>query len=229
MSCHYFFLFLYLFFLKLLFIKSFFLILKTKRRSQHKKLVKDFQQQANNFESVARDFTQREDQFRRRLSEESLDRQDRPTCFSGFDAEWGVGNNSLHNNLGAGTGMEEEEEEPMTEEEKHLHQQLVQQELDVNEVLIQERKEEMQNVHSKIVQVNDIFQDLAGMIEDQGDQVEQIRGDLQFASKKTEAGVKELDKANDYQKSSTKKLACCGIFIFVAVVVVVLVTLIEKK
>ena len=181
---HYFFFYSCIFFLKL-FYQILFLILKTKRRSQHKKLVKDFQQQANNFESVARDFTQREDQFRRRLSQESLDRQDRPTSFSGFDAEWGVGSNSLHNNLGAGTGMvEEEEEELMTEEEKHLHQQLVQQELDVNEVLIQERKDEMQNVHSKIVQVNDIFQDLAGMIEDQGEQVEQIRGDLQFASKK---------------------------------------------
>ena len=66
------------------------------------------------------------------------------------------------------------------------------------------------------------------MVEDQGEQIEQIRGDLQFANKKTEAGVQELNKANDYQKSSTKKLACCGIFIFVIVVVVVLVELIDK-
>ena len=55
------------------------------------------------------------------------------------------------------TQQQEEEEEPMTEEEKHLHQQLVEQELDVNEAMIQERKEEMVHVHSKIVQVNDIF------------------------------------------------------------------------
>lgn len=117
----------------------------------------------------------------------------------------------------------------MTREEKVAYQQLVQQELNVNEAMIQERKDEMQNVHTKIVQVNDIFKDLAGMVEDQGEQIEQIQGDLQFAEKKTEAGVKELNKAEAYQKSSTKKLACCGITIFVLVVVIVLFELMTKK
>lgn len=125
--------------------------------------------------------------------------------------------------------MKEEEKKEMSEEEKVAYQQLIQQEMNVNEAMIQERKEEMEVVHSKIVQVNDIFKDLASMVDDQGEQIEQIKGDLQFASKKTQAGVKELDKANSYQKASTKKLICCGIFIFVVVVVVILVTLVEKK
>ena len=198
---------------------------KTKRRSQQKKLVKDFQLQMKTFERISQDFLSREEQFRRRLSQDSNDGHHPSfSAFGDSGGDWG--------NLGGTRGEEQpmaDEEQPMTDEERRLHQQLVEQEMDVNEAMIQERKEELQNVHSKIVQVNDIFSDLAGMVEDQGEQIEQIQGDLQFAAKRTEAGNTELTKANNYQKSSTKKLACCGIFIFVVVVVVVLVTLIEKK
>ena len=201
---------------------------RSKRRSQHKKLVKDFQQQVAGFETVAREFLQREQEFRRRLSSDANDPEGHQRGFSAFDTgnEWG----SLGGGGGGGGGYQNtgDEEPAMTQEEKAAHQQLVQQELNVNEAMIQERKEEMVHVHENISLVNDIFKDLAGMVEDQGEQIEQIRGDLQFANKKTEAGVQELNKANDYQKASTKKLACCGIFIFVVVVVVVLIELIDK-
>ena len=195
---------------------------QNKRRSKHKKLVKDFQRQIIGFEKVANEFIQREEQYRRRsssIASDGMHGADRPS-FSGPGGDRNQWDSQAQDNGGS--------QYKMTEEEKLIEQQLVQQELDVNEALIQERKDDMEQVHSKIVQVNDIFKDLATMVEDQGEQIETIRGDLQVAEKKTESGVKELDKASGYQKATTKKLMFCVLMLMIGIAVVVLITLISK-
>lgn len=174
------------------------------------------------FEKVATDFIQREEEHRRRsssLGSDSVHGADRMPLGGP-----GGGRNQWDGQAQGGG----QSQNIMTEEEKMIEQQLVQQELDVNEALIQERKDDMEQVHSKIVQVNDIFKDLANMVEDQGEQIETIRGDLQVAEKKTESGVKELDKASGYQKSTTKKLMFCVMVLMIGIAVVVLITLISK-
>jgi hypothetical protein len=191
--------------------------------------VKDFQRQIVGFEKVATDFIQREQEYRRRSSSAGSDGG--PGSSFASSGGTGGGRNQWGNDRGSGMGSGggPSGTPVMSEEEKMIQQQLVQQELDVNEALIQERKDDMQQVHSKIVQVNDIFKDLASMVEDQGEQIETIRGDLQVAEKKTESGVKELDKAQGYQKASTKKLMFCIGVLMVGIAVVVLVTLITKN
>ena len=151
---------------------------------------------------------------------------------SSFASAYGNGGGGSGNQWGSsrGGGRGGLQSEPvMSQEEKLIQQQLVQQELDVNEALIQERKEEMEKVHGNIAHINDIFKDLAMMTEDQGEQIETIRGDLQVAADKTKSGNKELDKASSYQKASTKKLMFCVFVLMVGIAVVVLVTLITKN
>jgi len=130
------------------------------------------------------------------------------------------------------------EEDRQQEENKSLleaqrQDQLVQidDELDFQDAIIQERNEQIRAVQGQMVQVNDIFQYLAGLVEEQGEHIDNIQTNIELASQHVVAAGKELKGADKSQQSSRKKLCFLAIFvtIIIAVVVVVLVLTVGKK
>ena len=102
-----------------------------------------------------------------------------------------------------------------------------------------------------MIEVNDIFKDLARLVEEQGEMVDNIQTNISTAATHVETGVDEIKKANEYQQSSRKKLifivvrlslrcdAVCAcrliwffwvvVVVFVVVVVVVVLIVTRKK
>ena len=62
------------------------------------------------------------------------------------------------------------------------------------------------DVHKSVRKVNDIFMDLAELVEEQHETIVTIDGEAKDAYDKTKAGVGELDKASTYQKSANTHL-----------------------
>lgn len=63
--------------------------------------------------------------------------------------------------------------------------------------------------------VNEIFMDLATLVEEQGTMIDNIESNIVTAEKHTEQGTSELRKASDYQKKARKKL--CYLLLCLAV------------
>lgn len=75
---------------------------------------------------------------------------------------------------------------------------------DTEELIIEERAEEIKNLHQDIQGLHDMFQIMRVMIDEQGEQVDQIQTNVQETLKNTEQAVVEIKKAN-----KTQQEGCC--------------------
>ena len=86
--------------------------------------------------------------------------------------------------------------------QQRLQQQmLIQGETEVNEVMINERNEAMRQVNRDLLNVREIFSDLATMVEDQDEAIEAIGENVEKSAVSAMRGRKELEKANNSQKN----------------------------
>jgi syntaxin 7 len=115
------------------------------------------------------------------------------------------------------------EAQRIAEERRTKFQQLEQQR-EIERALIEERDKGIRDIEASVVTVNEIFQDLATLVEEQGEMIgacalvlkrlvisqsratENIESNIQKTDVNTKEGVAELRKANSYQKSSRTKL-----------------------
>ncbi|OMJ70143.1 hypothetical protein SteCoe_31941 [Stentor coeruleus] len=91
---------------------------------------------------------------------------------------------------------------------------------DANEIsgdLLQERQENIQNLHKDFVEVNHLFKEVATLVEQQGEMLDESDKNVDTAVKETARANVELETANTYQRSAKKKALC--IFIIVLCVV----------
>ena len=82
-----------------------------------------------------------------------------------------------------------------------------------------ERKEDVDKLHKDFVTVNEIFQDSAKMINEQGRMLAETENNIAVAVEQTDKGGNEIDKANAYQESARKKLWCLCIIVIIIIVV----------
>jgi len=80
-----------------------------------------------------------------------------------------------------------------------------------------------------VVQVNEIFRDIARLVEDQGEMIDNIQTNIVTASDHVEAGLKEVKEADKSQQSSRKKLCFLAIFVTVIVAIVIIVVVVLTK
>ena len=111
------------------------------------------------------------------------------------------------------------------EEEPLVNAQLQEQvridgELEYNNLLIEEREQDIKVIQHQIGEVNEIFQDLAVLVTEQGEMVDDIEANIVTTYGTTSNARKELETAAKHQKSTRTKL--CIITVIVVVVVVVL-------
>jgi len=90
----------------------------------------------------------------------------------------------------------------------------------VDQAIIEERDSEMKFLESEMKGLNEMFVDIAVMIEEQGKEISTIEDNTYKASAGVQEGVTELQKASEYQKSSRKKL-CCLLLISVIILAII--------
>jgi len=104
-------------------------------------------------------------------------------------------------------------------------------ELNFQDGIIKDRDTQIRALHGEIVQVNEIFKDLARIVGEQGTMIDSIQNNISSANTNVEAGLNEVKEADKHQQSSRKKLCFLAIFVtvIVAVIVVVLVVTLGGK
>ncbi|CAK8687836.1 syntaxin-16-like [Clavelina lepadiformis] len=95
-----------------------------------------------------------------------------------------------------------------------------------NSVNIDQREEEIRSVVQSITDLAEIFQDLGQIVIEQGTVLDRIDYNVEHAVIKTETGLEELKKAENYQKKNRKMLI---IFTMSVILIVLLIILIVSK
>ena len=85
---------------------------------------------------------------------------------------------------------------------------------------VQSKHKEIQKLERSINELHQLFVDMAILVEAQGELINQIEANVDSATAYTAKGVKQLEKANEYQKKSRKKM--CILLICVLVVAIII-------
>ncbi|XP_053250337.1 syntaxin-16 isoform X2 [Podarcis raffonei] len=92
-----------------------------------------------------------------------------------------------------------------------------------NTVLVEEREREIRQIVQSISDLNEIFRDLGSMIVEQGTVLDRIDYNVEQSCVKTEEGLKQLHKAEQYQKKNRKMLVIVILFVIVVVLIIILI------
>merc|ERR1712004_813926 len=92
-----------------------------------------------------------------------------------------------------------------------------------NTEMVEEREREITNIVQSITELNSIFRDLAQMIVDQGTVLDRIDYNVEHASFRTEQGLKQLQKAETYQKKNRKMMCIIVLGVLACVMFILLV------
>lgn len=95
---------------------------------------------------------------------------------------------------------------------------------------IQERHQDIIKLEKSILELHQLFLDMAVLVDAQGDMINQIENYVQSAADHTAKGVDEMKKAVKYQKASRRKMFCIlCLIIFVVIIVIILVSFLVIK
>lgn len=110
------------------------------------------------------------------------------------------------------------------------NRQLTQQQLllleEENTLIAAQREQEVNNIVKSIVDLNDIFKELARMVEDQGTILDRIDYNIEQTQSQVYEGFKQLQKAETYQRKNRKM--CCIIILAASIVLLIILLIIFK-
>ncbi|XP_046875543.1 syntaxin-12 isoform X2 [Hypomesus transpacificus] len=167
------------------------------QKIQKDRLMNDFSAALNNFQAVQRRAAEKEKESVARAragSRLSADESTNDEQLVSFDnqEDWGQTTSQV-------------EEAAITEEDLEL---------------IKDRETNIRQLESDILDVNQIFKDLAVMIHDQGEMIDSIEANVENAEVHVERGAEQLQRAAYYQQKSRKKM--CILAMVMSVVLVIL-------
>ena len=97
------------------------------------------------------------------------------------------------------------------------HDELVyQNEEEIENQILQEKYQAAEEIHKDIVKLNEMFKDVAGMVHEQGEDLNRADAHVEVAVKSTEKSNQELASAKEYQDSACRKkcyLICAVLFL----------------
>eukprot|EP00471_Norrisiella_sphaerica_P005009 CAMPEP_0184486790 /NCGR_PEP_ID=MMETSP0113_2-20130426/8629_1 /TAXON_ID=91329 /ORGANISM="Norrisiella sphaerica, Strain BC52" /LENGTH=133 /DNA_ID=CAMNT_0026868833 /DNA_START=37 /DNA_END=438 /DNA_ORIENTATION=+ len=100
------------------------------------------------------------------------------------------------------------------EEEEHgllESQQIYQEETNMGESILR-RREQITDITKEITDVQEMFQDFATMVKEQGVEIDDIESNILDTKEKTQEALKEVVMASDYTRR--KRNALCYTFLF---------------
>ncbi|KAJ1543209.1 hypothetical protein HK405_009440, partial [Cladochytrium tenue] len=166
------------------------------RKIAQQKLQKDFEDVLGRFQSVSRLAAEksREVVLKARIQQQQHQLQE--------DDDHGA--NESQALLGPSTGQRLQQ----------LH--VLDNEVEYNEALIQEREEDLRSIERSIVEVNEIFRDLGTLVHEQQYMLDNIESNVGEVAINVESATGELRTAANYQRLSQNRMCC--LFIILAVV-----------
>ncbi|XP_013998609.1 syntaxin-12 [Salmo salar] len=167
------------------------------QKIQKDRLMNEFSAALNNFQAIQRQAAQKE--------KESVARA---RAGSRLSAEDGVSEEQLvsfDNQEDWAQTTTQTTEEAITEEDLEL---------------IKERETNIRQLESDILDVNQIFKDLAVMIHDQGEMIDSIEANVESAEVHVDRGTEQLQRAAYYQQKSRKKM--CILAVVMSIVLTIL-------
>ncbi|KAK8618367.1 hypothetical protein V6N13_132361 [Hibiscus sabdariffa] len=100
---------------------------------------------------------------------------------------------------------------------------------------IQERHDAVKEIEKNLIELHQIFLDMAALVEAQGQQLNDIESNVMHASSFVRRGTEQLVEAREHQKSS-RKWACMAIIAAIVLIIIILlpllptiITLLKKK
>ena len=118
----------------------------------------------------------------------------------------------------------EQPSSPQQEQAQELARLAAQDEVDFQEALIIEREEEIRNIEQGVGDLNVLFQQVAQIVSEQGEQLETIADNVENVRDDTRGGERELRAAARYQKNARSK-ACCLLLILAIIFTIVLLAI----
>ncbi|DBB18656.1 hypothetical protein WJX82_008162 [Trebouxia sp. C0006] len=91
---------------------------------------------------------------------------------------------------------------------------------------INERHEAVKELEKSLMELHQIFLDMAVLVEAQGEMLDNIEQQVGKARDHVESGVNELVQAKKYQKN-TRKWMCCGLVVVLIIIAVIVVVAIR--
>lgn len=88
---------------------------------------------------------------------------------------------------------------------------------------VQEREREILNISRSIVEVNQLFKDLASLVVDQGTVLDRIDYNIEQSSVKVKSALKSVKKAEQYQKKNRKMMVIVCLAVTITVLVILLI------
>lgn len=98
--------------------------------------------------------------------------------------------------------------------------------IEYNSNMIRERDQDLADIQDEILEVNEIFQDLAVLVNEQGGMIEDIEANIVKTNVQVKQGHEQLKQAEKSQKSSRTKI-CCMLFFVIVVLIILLVVLMQ--
>jgi methyl-accepting chemotaxis protein len=74
----------------------------------------------------------------------------------------------------------------------------------VNDNVLAEREEAINDINKTLMQVNDIFHELADLVEEQGTGIEEIAGNIDITNDRAKAGLNEIKIADDLNRKRSR-------------------------
>lgn len=115
------------------------------------------------------------------------------------------GEGTTAGHIGVEVGIERAAQQQAMKAAEHL---ALDNAISYNEALIAERDEGIAEITKQIVEVNEMFQDLAVLINDQGAQVEVMDQNITTTAERVREGTQELTKANRHMAKARNKCLC---------------------
>ncbi|KNC48566.1 syntaxin [Thecamonas trahens ATCC 50062] len=125
----------------------------------------------------------------------------------------------------AGTSTADDQTQPLLAQQQTI---TLDSTIEFNEVLIAEREHDIAEIEATISDVNEIFRDLSTLVNEQGEQLHDIEHHIENTVAHTDGAVKELTKADNYQRKARRKAMCLAL-IFALIAGGVVLYLTQKK
>ena len=94
--------------------------------------------------------------------------------------------------------------------------------MEFNNALIEEREQGILEIQQQIGEVNEIFQDLAVLVNEQGQMIDDIEANIVSTAVRTKDAQRELTKADKSQKAARNKMICLAVVIAVVLIILIL-------
>ena len=177
-----------------------------KKKTQHSKLLKDFQTVLSEFQKSQRLCAEKKHlslpvktPVKKRHGGRKSHAVDRPSSAIHYpQSEYEA-------------GLREEERLLLERERAQVQEQIgIEGEMEHNNAILGEREEDIKHIQFQIGEVTEIFQDLAVLVSEQGEVVDDIEANIVTSYGASEQAVTELKKAARHQKNA--RMSLCVIF-----------------